>query len=195
LKDVAMVTTTPSFLHRTPPVTSLGRGLPPGWDVRRAVAGDAEAIAALLGDGDRAEMEALEGRPALDVLGGWMEEPSRVLTGGGEPVAIFGLIPCFGWPSDGPTHRPGRAVAAMPWAAVVSTLDADHLTELLWLARFQLDGWQRRWSRLQVLCDARNRFRAQWLHWLGFERQGRVERFGAAGVPFDLHVRLRRDLH
>jgi hypothetical protein len=44
---------------------------------------------------------------------------------------------------------------------------------------------------LPTVCDARNRFRSQWLDWLGFERRGRVERFGAAGRPFDLHVRLR----
>ena len=164
-----------------------GGGLPAGWKVRRAVPGDAETVAALLRDADRAEMEALEGRPALEVLCGWMEEPSRVLTAAGGPIAIFGLIPCLG-------ERAG-ATAAMPWATTVSTLDTDDLTDLMWLSRLRVDAWQRRWPKLQVLCDARNRFRRQWLEWLGFEWQGRVERFGAAGVPFDLHVRLRRDLH
>lgn len=175
------------FERLSPHAMSLSRCLPRGWEVRRAVAGDAKAVAALLRDEDSAEMEALEGRPALQVLGGWMEEPCRVLTGRGEAVAIFGLIPCLGGATD--------EAAAMPWAAVVSTLDGDDLTEVLWLSRFQVDAWQRRWPRLQALCDARNRFRGHWLQWLGFERQGRVDRFGAAGVPFDLHVRVRRDLH
>ncbi len=176
-----------TLLRGAPHVTAPGGGLPLGWEVRRAVPGDAETVIAQVRDADRAEMEALEGRPALEVLCGWMEEPSSVLTLAGEPIAIFGIIACLG-------EQVGEA-AAMPWATIVSTLDTDDLTNLLWLSRFRIDAWQRRWPKLQVLCDARNRFRRQCLEWLGFEWQGRVERFGAAGVPFDLHVRLRRDLH
>jgi hypothetical protein len=72
---------------------------------------------------------------------------------------------------------------------VVSTLAEADLVDMLWLSRAQVDAWQRRWPTLQTVSDARNPFRAQWLEWLGFERRGRVERFGAAGLPFDLYVR------
>jgi hypothetical protein len=34
-----------------------------------------------------------------------------------------------------------------------------------------------------------NVFRAEWRHWPGFERRGRLERFGAAQLPFDRHAR------
>lgn len=128
-------------------------------------------------------MEALEGRPALDVLRSWMSSGHRVLVMHGDAVAIFGIVACAVVPT-GPR-------VATPWAAIVSTLGSEDLVDLLWLSRFQIDAWQLRWPVLQTVCDARNSFHGQWLDWLGFERRGRVERFGAAGLPFDLHVRLR----
>lgn len=158
------------------------RGLPPGSSTRRAVPGDAQHVASLLRGDDRLEMEALEGRPALDVLGSWMSAGSHVLLIRGEAAAIFGIVPCSGAPAE---YR-----AATPWAAMVSTLGREDLIHLLWLSRLQIDAWQRRWPVLQTVCDARNRFRSQCLGWLGFECRGRIERFGAASVPFDLHVRL-----
>jgi hypothetical protein len=136
---------------------------------------------------DRLEMEALEGRPALDVLEGWMSGGSQVLVVRGDAVAIFGIVPCTVSGASVPSeHR-----AAAPWAALVSTVACEDLVDVMWLSRFQVDAWQRHWPVLQTVCDTRNRFRGQWLDWLGFERRGRVERFGAAGRPFDLHVRLR----
>lgn len=159
------------------------RHLPAGYSLRRAAIGDAERVAGLLRTDDRLEMEALEGRPALDVLRDWMSGGSRVLVVRGGAAAIFGIIECFDIPEP---HR-----VATPWAAMVSTLGDEDLVDVLWLSRLQVDAWQRRWPTLQTVCDARNRFRSQWLDWLGFECRGRVERFGAAGRPFDLHVRLR----
>lgn len=132
-------------------------------------------------------MEALEGRSALDVLQGWMSGGSHVLVVRGDAAAIFGIVPC----SDSGANVPAEHRAAAPWAAMVSTLDHDDLVDVMWLSRFQIDAWQRHWPVLQTVCDARNRFRSRWLGWLGFERSGRVECFGAAGRPFDLHVRLR----
>jgi hypothetical protein len=123
-------------------------GLPPGCSLRRAGPDDAERVAACLRADDRLEMEALEGRPAIDVLRGWMEGGSHVLVMRGD------------------------------------------LVDMLWLSRLQIDAWQQRWPELQTGCDARNRFRAHWLDWLGFECRGRVERFGAAGLPFDPYIRL-----
>jgi hypothetical protein len=137
----------------------------------------------LLRGDDRLEMEALEGRPALDVLQGWMSAGSHALLIRGDAAAIFGIVPCIGAAA---AHH-----VATPWAAIVSTLSGDDLVNLLWLSRQQIDTWQRRWAVLQTVCDARNRFRNNCLNWLGFECQGRVERFGAAGRPFDLHVRVR----
>ena len=161
-----------------PPV----HGLPAGCTTRRALPGDAEHVASRLRGDDRLEMEALEGRPALDVLRGWMSGGSHVLLIRGDAAAIFGIIPSSGVPAE---FR-----AATPWAAMVSTLAHDDLVDTLWLARQRLDAWQRRWAMLQTVCDARNRFRGRCLGWLGFERRGRLERFGAAGLPFDLHVRV-----
>jgi len=158
------------------------RGLPPGCSLRRALCGDAKRVASLLRGDDRLEMEALEGRPALDVLQGWMSGGSFVLLIRGEAALIFGIVPCSGVRAE---YR-----AAMPWVAMVSTLGHEDLVDVLWLSRLQVDAWQRRWPVLQTVCDARNGFRSQWLRWLGFKRHGRVESFGAAGQPFDLHVRL-----
>ena len=164
---------------------SLCRGLPSGCSVRRAKPGDAKHVADLLRGADRAEMEALEGRSAFDVLHGWMTSASRVLLMRGEAMAIYGIVPCS------LSCSCSAAEAATPWMAMASTLGGDDLVDLLWLSRFQIDAWQRRWPRLLAVCDARNHFRRQWLDWLGFERMGRVDCFGAAGLPFDLHARLR----
>jgi len=159
---------------------SLARHLPAGCAVRRATAADAARVAGRLRTIDRAEMEALEGRSALEVLGGWMADTPRVLTIRGEPAVLFGIEPCTGLPGH-----------AMPWLAIVSTMTHDDLMNVLWLSRLQVDAWQRRWPVLQTLCDARNLFHRQWLEWLGFEPQGRVDGFGAAGLPFDLYRRAR----
>jgi hypothetical protein len=168
------------------PVSTAGaspvRSLPPGCCTRRARPGDAAGVARQLRGDDRREMEALEGRPALDVLQGWMSGGAHVLLIRGETAAIFGIVPCRGAPAE--------MRAATPWAAMVSTLGGEDLIDMLWLSRLQIDAWQRRWDVLQTVCDARNRFRAQCLDWLGFECRGRIERFGAAGLPFDLHVRV-----
>ena len=158
------------------------RGLPSGWGTRRALPGDAEHVASLLRGDDRLEMEALEGRPALEVLQGWMSGGSRVLLIRGEAAAMFGIVPC--------SDAPGETRAATPWAAMVSALGREDLVDMLWLSRLQINAWQRRWAVLQTVCDARNRFRSHCLDWLGFECRGRIERFGAARLPFDLHVRL-----
>lgn len=112
-----------------------------------------------------------------------MSGGSHVLLVRGAAAAIFGIVECADMP------EPRRM--ATPWAAMVSTLGDEDLVDVLWLSRLQVDAWQWRWPVLQTVCDARNRFRSQWLDWLGFECRGRVERFGAAGRPFDLYVRLR----
>lgn len=160
---------------------SLSRLLPAGCAVRRATAADARRVAHLLRAPDRAEMEALEGCPALEVLQGWMTSTPRVLTIHGEPVVIYGIAAAA-----------GAAGHATPWLAIVSTIAHDDLMNVMWLSRAQVDSWQRRWSVLETVCDSRNHFHRQWLDWLGFVRQGRVETFGAAGLPFELYQRVRR---
>jgi hypothetical protein len=178
-----------TFAAFRPPAASDSpvRGLPAGCSTRRAVPGDAQHAASLLRGDDRLEMEALEGRPALEVLESWMSAGSHVLLIRGEAAAIFGIVPCSGVPGSGVA---AEYRAAAPWAATVSTLGREDLIDMLWLSRLQIDAWQRRWPVLQTVCDARNRFRSQRLDWLGFECRGRIERFGAAGLPFDLHMRL-----
>lgn len=167
--------------HVVPPA----RRLPAGCRLRRAAKGDAAHVAGLLRTDDRLEMEALDGRPALDVLEDWMRSGCHVLTVRGEATAIFGIVAC-----PGSSVAPGRH-AATPWAAIVSTLGGDDLVDVMWLSRFQVDSWQRRWPLFQTVCDTRNAFRRHRLDWLGFEHRGRVEGFGAAGLPFNLLVRQR----
>jgi hypothetical protein len=171
--------------------------LPADYVVRRATAADAGHVAKLMRPADREEMEALEGCPAFDVLRGWMTPPMsnpmaqrptearrvpapRLLAIDDEPVVIYGIMPSAGW-----------AGHATPWLATVSTMTHDALTTVMWLSRLQVDAWQRRWPILQAVCDARNDFHGQWLEWLDFVPQGRVEAFGAAGLPFDLYRRGR----
>ena len=161
------------------------RHLPEGCAVRRATPFDARRIARGMREPDRAEMEALEGCPALEVLQGWvtphvtwMTSSPRVLTIRDEPCVIYGIA-----------ASPGRAGHAAPWLALVSTLADDDFTNVMWLSRLQVDAWQRRWPVLQTVCDVRNQFHRDWLDGLGFLRQGRVESFGAAGLPFDLYRR------
>jgi len=137
-------------------------------------------------------MEALEGRRSIAVLRDWMEGGSHVLAMHGVASAVFGIVPCAVVPCD--KAVPGHS-AATPWVALVSTLDRSDLVDMLWLSRLQIDAWQQRWPVLQTVCDARNRFRAHWLNWLGFECRGRRARFGAAGLPFDLYIRLGEAEH
>lgn len=157
---------------------SLARHLPAGCALRRATVADAAHVAGLLRPVDRDEMEALEGRPAGEVLAGWLGNLPRVLMLRGEPALLYGIEACAG--------RPGHA---SPWLAIISTIAHDDLMSIMWLSRLQVDAWQRRWRTLQTVCDARNVFHRQWLEWLGFAPQGRVEGFGAAGLPFDLYSR------
>jgi hypothetical protein len=161
-------------------VTAIAQYLPAGYAVGRVSVGDAIHVVPLLRAGDRAELEALVGQSALDVLRGWITDRSRVLTIHGEPSVVFGIEPS--------TTQPGHA---MPWSASVSTLPFSDMMNVLWLSRLQVDFWQRRWPVLDNLCDARNGFHRHWLEWLGFEPAERVERFGAARLPFDLYSRSR----
>ena len=130
---------------------SPARHLPAGCSVRRAAPGDAEHVATLLRADDRLEMEALEGRPALDVLQGWMSGGSHVLVVRGDAVAIFGIVACAvpggaacaDASADPGASFPAEHRAATPWAAMVSTLGGEDLVDVMWLSRFQVDAWQR----------------------------------------------------
>jgi hypothetical protein len=110
----------------------------------RAPASDARAdathVAALLRPVDRAEMEALEGRSAADVLAGSIATAPRVLTIHQEPMMLYGVVAC--------ADLPGNAI---PWAATTSTIEHDDLITIMWMSRFQVDAWQRRWPTLQAV--------------------------------------------
>jgi len=164
---------------------SLAKHLPPGCAVRRATRQDALHVGNLLRPVDRAEMEALEGRPAGDMLVDRVTSPGlampRVLTIRMEPAVLYGVVACQGLPGE-----------ATPWLATVETLTLDDLTEVMWMSRLQIDVWQYRWPTLQAVCDTRNLFHRQWLEWLGFVARGHLESFGAAHLPFDLYVRGKR---
>jgi hypothetical protein len=163
----------------------LAKHLPAGCAIRRATAADASHVAALLRPVDRAEMEALEGRSAADVLAGSIATVPRVLTIHQEPMMLYGVVAC--------ADLPGNAI---PWAATTSTIEHDDLITIMWMSRFQVDAWQRRWPTLQAVCDVRNVFHREWLEWLGFTQRGHLDAFGAAGLPFDLYSRApSRVLH
>ena len=112
----------------------LAKHLPAGCAIRRATAADATHVAALLRPVDRAEMEALEGRSAADVLAGSIATAPRVLTIHQEPMMCYGVVAC--------ADLPGNAI---PWAATTSTIEHDDLITIMWMWRFQVDAWQRRW--------------------------------------------------
>lgn len=161
---------------------SFAKHLPPGWAVRHALSRDALHVSGLLRPVDRDEMEALEGRPAREVLAetiaGRGLAIARVLTIHAEPVVLYGVAACEGLPGN-----------AMPWRATVAGLGTDELSTIMWMSRLQLDVWQHRWPTLQAVCDTRNLFHRQWLEWLGFTARSHLDSFGAAGRPFDLYVR------
>lgn len=152
--------------------------LPAGYAVRRATAGDVAHVAPLMRPVDRVELEALEGRPAGEILACAVAGPARVLTIAAEPLLLYGIVACEGLPGH-----------AAPWLATTSTISHDQLVEIMWLSRLQIDVWQRRWPVLQAVCDTRNQFRSDWLQWLGFAHRGHLRAFGAARLPFNLYMR------
>jgi hypothetical protein len=127
---------------------------------------------------DRAEIEALEGRPVGAFLSDMIGGPARVLTVRGEPTVLYGIVASQGFTGH-----------AMPWLATTSTVLDDDLMSILWMSRLQIDLWQRRSAVLEVVCDSRNAFRRDWLEWLGFLRSSHLAAFGAARLPFDLYSR------
>jgi hypothetical protein len=106
----------------------LAKHLPAGCAIRRATAADATHVAALLRPVDRAEMEALEGRSAADVLAGSIATAPRVLTIHQEPMMLYGVVAC--------ADLPGNAI---PWAATTSTIEHDDL--MGFTQRGQLDAF------------------------------------------------------
>jgi hypothetical protein len=161
---------------------SLSRYLPDGCALHRATLADAFHVGARMRPIDRAEIEALEGRAVAEFLSDAVENGARALMIRDEPVVVYGIVPCH--------ELPGHA---LPWLVTNSTIDHDELMTVIWMSRLQVELWQRRTPVLEALCGSRNGFRRQWLEWLGFEHGGRLGGFGAAGLPFDLYVRRRRD--
>lgn len=156
----------------------LGDHLKNGWAVRTARPSDTTAIARTMRGADRAELEALEGRPADHALRGALSSNSRTLTLWSEPVAMWGIVPCVGLPGH-----------SMPWVATTSALTAGALTDFMSMSRLQVRLWQRRTVVLRAIVDSRNHFRRDWLQWLGFVQCGHLSAFGAARLPFDLYLR------
>ncbi|MFI4932016.1 MAG: hypothetical protein ACHP83_17365 [Burkholderiales bacterium] len=157
---------------------SLARHLPAGCALRRATAEDARHVDRLMRPADRAEIEALEGRPVAEFLAEAIADRSRVLTIDREPVVLYGIAACDGLPGH-----------STPWHATTATIAHEDLMTVMWLSRLQIDLWHRHSPTLQALCDSRNFFRRDWLEWLGFIKGGHLAAFGAARLPFDLYVR------
>ena len=157
---------------------SLARHLPADFGLRRATAADANHVGPLMRPADRAEIEALEGRPVGAFLSDMIGGAARVLTVRGEPMVLYGIVAAQGLTGH-----------AMPWLATTSTVLQHDLINIMWMSRLQVDLWQRRSAVLQAVCDSRNGFRRDWLEWLGFLRISHLAAFGAAGLPFDLYSR------
>lgn len=118
---------------------SLARHLPAGYGLRRATTADAQHVGRLMRPADRAEIEALEGRPAGEFLAETIGGRSRVLTIRREPMVLYGIVACEGLFGH-----------AMPWLATTSTLAHDDLMNIMWMSRLQVDLWQRRSPVLQA---------------------------------------------
>lgn len=72
-------------------------------------------------------MEALEGRPAFQILTSMVDAPdsapARVPTIGKAPVMPYGIVACEGLPGN-----------AMPWLATIESLVQDDLMNLMWMS-------------------------------------------------------------
>ena len=131
-----------------------------------------DAIASRMDPIDVAELAASLGcspreglRLSLD-----LSQDCRGAVRDGVPLAVFGCA--YAGPGLG-----------SPW--MLSTVDCHPFRrELMRINRQCIATWRSHYSTLGALIDARNVRSIRWLESLGFSMTGRVERFGAAQVPF-----------
>lgn len=144
---------------------------------RRATAADATNLAAKLIGPDRIEVEAVMGLPAELVLpsvvigahecyaSGFVATPSEV-------SLIWGVDPVPGYPEVG-----------IVW--MLSSPDIYNYPQVL--AHNAKKGWDDIHSRYRILTNfsyAENHGHHRLIKWLGASTLRRVEKYGAAGLPF-----------
>lgn len=149
--------------------------------MRPATQEDALYLAPRLREADSREVRALTGLPPEAVVPQCLEASDAAWTGcadGGEPAFICGTQPVFGVPDVG-------------WVWMVgSDLIFKHRWELLNRSKEALPLVHSRYPILTNHVDERNTLHIQWLRWMGFSFLRRIERWGAAGIPFLEFARL-----
>ncbi|MFG1395868.1 hypothetical protein [Roseixanthobacter pseudopolyaromaticivorans] len=133
----------------------------------------ARDLCPLLRKADRAEVLALTGAPPELIL------PACV---GGDAWAMFtdthelaGLCGV-----DHVVNFPGIGIVWM----LGSDLIAKHQRDFLAHAKLWVEDQHQRYPLLTNMVDARNTRHIRWLEWMGFTMLRRVERWGAASLPF-----------
>jgi hypothetical protein len=138
---------------------------------------DARHIAANMRQADRQECEALTGAPPEIIL------PQAI----GKPGVIT-------WEVDGVPVAMGGVDQSIPHVGVVwmaTTNDIiKHRRKFLRVCRPMLRRLHQNFPILTNLVDARNTLHIRWLKWLGFVFTQKIERWGAASVPFIEFARL-----
>lgn len=114
------------------------------------------------------------------ILPAYVQEGREVYTAGVEqPEIIFGLDPI-----------PGEPDAAVVWLLSTPVI-YDYPVEFTIRSRHLWNGFHMRYPILTNFVDARNERHLKWLRWLGCVFPRRIERFGAAGIPFIEFVSYR----
>ena len=141
--------------------------------VRPATTADALYVGAHLRAADRAEVEALSGRPPVEVLLDSVTASSMAWAGcvDDEPVCLFGVAPMS-----------LAGVVGFPWLLGTDGV-LDHAAAFLRRNKAYLGQMLAEYPILRNVVDARNEVSIRWLRWLGFQF-GTARPMGAANLPF-----------
>lgn len=142
---------------------------------RRAEIEDADALARVLREADRREIQAAVGRGAAETLreGVANSDPCWAAAGsGGALLALFGVVPDAGKPRSGMIWLLGSEDLARQRFAVARASRAC-------VARIE-DQYDKLWNYV----DARNEAHIRWLKWCGFRFVRLEDHWGVEGRAF-----------
>lgn len=144
-------------------------------EIRPATERDAEILAPMLSDADRAEVLALSGREPLESLLEGIRYSAEAWTGlvDGEIVCIWGVVP-----------QTLIGQVGVPWM-LGSDLVRHYSVPFLRRNKPMIARWRQRWPVLRNVVDARHARAIRWLRWLGFEIGPPVP-IGRNGEPFHI---------
>lgn len=120
---------------------------------------------------DRRECEAQTGLPPEFFLPGCIGRPFvKTWTADGKPVAMGGV--------DG-------SIPLVGYVWLTSTTDIyKHKIKFLRDSKHALALAHQQFPILTNMTDARNTLHHHWLRWMGFVFTQKIDRWGAAGIPF-----------